>query len=77
MKNNELAHIDSGLRVSIGQWSVKGIKPENKDTIGARVPYGSSLSLKGVAIAVADGVSSSASAKQASQLAITCFLTDY
>ncbi len=70
-------HIHSSLSVTIEQTSDKGPKPENQDTIGARIPEGSALTTKGIAVAIADGVSSSSSAKQASQSAITGFLTDY
>ncbi|WP_086933261.1 bifunctional protein-serine/threonine kinase/phosphatase [Agarilytica rhodophyticola] len=70
-------HIHSTLDISLAQISDKGIKPENQDTIGARIPEGSALTTKGIAIAIADGVSSSASARQASQSAVTGFLTDY
>src|SRR5690606_4594452 len=51
-----------------------------QDTVGARIPGPRQLALlttKGIAIAVADGVSSSSAARQASQTAITGFLTDY
>ena len=70
-------HIHSQLSVTIEQSSDKGPKPENQDTIGARIPEGSALATKGIAVAIADGVSSSSAAKQASQSAITGFLTDY
>lgn len=70
-------HIHSTLKVSIHQISDKGLKPENQDTIGARIPEGSALTTKGIAVAIADGVSSSKSARQASQSAVTGFLTDY
>lgn len=70
-------HIQSSLKISIAQISDKGPKPENQDTVGARIPEGSALTTKGIAVVVADGVSSSSSAKQASQSAVTGFLTDY
>jgi len=70
-------HIHSLLKVTIEQFSDKGPKPENQDTIGARIPEGSALTSKGIAAAIADGVSSSNAAKQASQSAVTGFLTDY
>ncbi len=70
-------HIHSSLKVTIAQVSDKGPKPENQDTVGARIPEGSALTTKGIALVVADGVSSSNSAKLASQSAVTGFLTDY
>ncbi|PCK08800.1 MAG: serine/threonine protein kinase [Alteromonadaceae bacterium] len=70
-------HLHSTLKISLAQTSERGPKPENQDTIGARIPEGSALVLKGIAVAIADGVSSSSAAKQASQSAVTGFLTDY
>lgn len=70
-------HLNSKLNVDFVQISDAGIKDENQDTVGARLAEGSALTHKGIAIAIADGVSSSQSAKQASQAAITGFLTDY
>lgn len=70
-------HLQSTLKISFAQYSDKGPKPENQDTLGARIPEGSVLTSKGIALALADGVSSSQSAKQASQAAVTGFLTDY
>lgn len=70
-------HIHSSLKVSLAQVSDKGPKPENQDTLGARIPEGSALTTKGIALALGDGVSSSSAAKQASQMAVTGFLTDY
>ena len=70
-------HLQSTLRVSFAQRSEAGKKPENQDTVGARIPDGNALTNKGIAIAIADGVSSSMAAREASQTAIAGFLTDY
>lgn len=70
-------HLQSNLRVAFAQRSEAGNKPENQDTVGARIPDGNALTHKGIAIAIADGVSSSMAAREASQTAITGFLTDY
>lgn len=72
-----MEHLKSILSIDLSQKSDAGVKPENQDTVGARITDGATLSSKGIAIAIADGVSSSQSAKQASQTAITGFLTDY
>ncbi len=72
-----MEHLKSQLSVQLAQYSDAGIKPENQDTVGARIPEGSALANKGIAIALADGVSSSKAARQASQSAISGFLTDY
>jgi len=66
------------LRVEVGSYSDKGIKEENQDSIGHLIPSNLNLlSTKGAAFALADGVSSSAEAKQASQACVTGFLEDY
>ncbi len=70
-------HLQSTLRVTFAQRSEAGKKPENQDTVGARIPDGNALTNKGIAIAIADGVSSSMAAREASQTAIAGFLTDY
>ena len=71
-----MEHLHSALTISLAQFSDKGRKPENQDTIGARIPSQdqlATLATKGIAIAIADGVSSSLSARQASQTAISGF----
>lgn len=70
-------HLQSGLKISLAQYSDKGVKPENQDTLGAKIAEGTALITKGIALAIADGVSSSSSAQQASQSAVRGFLTDY
>ncbi len=70
-------HLQSSLQIKFAQRSEAGRKPENQDTVGARIPEGNALTNKGIAIAIADGVSSSLAAREASQTAIAGFLTDY
>tara|TARA_R110001606_G_scaffold395190_2_gene566947 strand:- start:21061 stop:22794 length:1734 start_codon:yes stop_codon:yes gene_type:complete len=66
------------LRVGVGSYSVKGLKEENQDSLGHFIPENINLlSAKGAAFTLADGVSSSAEAKQASQACVTGFLEDY
>lgn len=68
----------SKLKVRVGACSDKGIKAENQDSVGHFVPENVNLlATKGVALALADGVSSSTEAKQASQCCVTGFLEDY
>lgn len=57
--------------------SDKGDKQENADAADAMVPDGELRLTKGIAAAVADGMSSSEGGKEASQVAVTGFLTDY
>ena len=66
------------LKVKVGSCSVKGLKEENQDSLGHMIPDNLNLLAgKGIACALADGVSSSAEAKQASQCCVTGFLDDY
>jgi serine/threonine protein phosphatase PrpC len=65
------------LKVSVGQYSDKGRKAENQDFHGIYTPHNSQLMLKGIAMAVADGISSSPVSQVASQVAVKNFLEDY
>lgn len=65
------------LIVSIGQYSDAGRKAENQDFHGATIPQGSALSLKGVTLAVADGISSSPTSREAAETAVKALMTDY
>lgn len=65
------------LQISIGQFSGKGAKETNQDFHGALIPGEPLLSLKGISIAIADGISSSAVGGVASESAVKSFLTDY
>jgi len=68
---------DRRLAVSIGQHSEPGRKPSNQDFHGAQIPDGSALALKGIALAIADGISTSDVSHIAAETAINSFLTDY
>lgn len=65
------------LKVSIGYASDKGIKPDNEDFFGSLIPEGSQLTHKGIAAAIADGMSGSDAGKQASHCCVVSFLSDY
>lgn len=65
------------LLVRVGQHSEAGRKPANQDFCGATLPSGAPLAGKGVAVAVADGISSSDVSRLASQAAVCGFLQDY
>lgn len=67
----------AALRVSLGQYSTSGAKPENQDFYGALVPEGSALAFKGVVAAIADGISTSDISRDAAEVAIGSFLSDY
>ena len=65
------------LKVSSGHYSDKGRKPVNQDFHGVFVPGEPELSSKGIAVALADGISSSQVSQEASKTAITSFFEDY
>lgn len=65
------------LKVSIGGYSSAGIKPENQDAINYSIPKDLSIGTKGIIAVLADGVSSSEEAKQASNTAVSSFIEDY
>jgi serine/threonine protein phosphatase PrpC/predicted Ser/Thr protein kinase len=69
--------MSTALKVSVGQHSDKGRKPANQDFHGVRVPDEPLLSLKGICVALADGISSSEVSQVASQAAVDSFLEDY
>ncbi len=69
--------MSGGLAVSIGQHSDQGRKPANQDFHGALLPEGRALASKGIAIALADGISTSAVSHVAAETAVKSFLTDY
>lgn len=69
--------MSAGLRVTLGQHSQAGRKPVNQDFHGAMVPDGPLLASKGIALALADGISSSAVSQIASAAAVRGFLDDY
>ncbi|NRP73021.1 Serine/threonine-protein kinase PrkC [Ensifer psoraleae] len=73
-----LKSLESGkLKVSLGQYSAAGRKAINQDFHGAIVPDGAGLMMKGIALAIADGISSSPVSHIAAETAVKSFLTDY
>jgi serine/threonine protein phosphatase PrpC len=67
----------SALKISVGQHSDKGRKEINQDFHGALIPKEPMLSLKGIAVVLADGISSSKVSRVAAESAVKGFLTDY
>jgi serine/threonine protein kinase/serine/threonine protein phosphatase PrpC len=65
------------LKITAGQYSDKGRKEINQDFHGLCVPREPQLSGKGIAVALADGISSSDVSQEAAQAAVTAFLDDY
>lgn len=65
------------LKISAGQYSDKGRKEINQDFYGVYIPKEPILTAKGVATALADGISSSDVSQIASEAAVVGFLEDY
>ncbi len=69
--------MEKQLKISIGEYSTKGRKEVNQDFHDICVPQEPQLTNKGIAIALADGISSSEVSQTASKTAVTSFLMDY
>lgn len=65
------------LRIRSGQASSAGKKAQNQDFYGVYIPKGYLLETKGIACAIADGISSSNVSHIAAETAVTSFLSDY
>lgn len=65
------------LKIALGQHSQAGRKQINQDFHGACVPDEPQLIAKGIAVALADGVSSSNVSQVASEATVKSFLDDY
>src|SRR5688572_6045335 len=65
------------LIVSAGQSSLAGRKAVNEDCCGIRIPDNYLLQTKGIAAIIADGVSSAAAGREASETCVHSFLQDY
>ena len=65
------------LAVRVGQHSDRGRKEANQDFHGATVPEGPPLASKGVAVALADGIGSSAVSHVAAEFAVQGLMEDY
>ena len=65
------------LRVKVGQHSEAGLKALNQDFHGAALPTDAQRRSRGIALAIADGISSSAVSQVASAAAVRGFLEDY
>ena len=65
------------LTLSVGQHTDRGRKAVNQDCHGVVIPRAPLASTKGAALALADGISSSAVSHVASATAVAAFLDDY
>jgi serine/threonine protein kinase len=77
MKLNDRYAMTNSLSIDIAQLTDKGCKEVNQDFYAAIIPKEPLLSAKGVVIALADGISSSAVSQEASEAAVKGFLDDY
>jgi len=73
MSEQSLEH----LSFTVAQHSVAGVKPQNEDAIGIRIPQGLTLTNKGAVAVIADGVSAAEAGKEASETCVHNFLSDY
>jgi serine/threonine protein phosphatase PrpC/predicted Ser/Thr protein kinase len=69
--------MNKALSVTLGAYSDAGIKSINQDFFGACIPSEPLLHSKGIALAIADGISSSDVSQVASQTSVASFLDDY
>jgi len=67
----------SKLFIDAGQCTQAGIKPQNEDCCGIRIPDGMDLTHKGVVAITADGVGSSEAGREASEYCVQGFISDY
>lgn len=65
------------LIVQAGQCTQAGIKAQNEDCCGIRIPDGLDLTHKGIVAITADGVGSSEAGKEASEYCVQGFIADY
>jgi len=65
------------LEILAGQYSQAGIKAQNEDCCGIRIPKGMDLTHKGIVAITADGVGSSEAGKEASEYCVQGFIADY
>lgn len=69
--------MEKKLSITVGQYSSAGVKAENEDFYGVYTPEDDQLDSKGIAIAIADGMSGSDGGKEASEISVKQFLSDY
>jgi protein phosphatase len=69
--------MNNTLNLIYGGHSAAGAKPRNEDAFAAFLPSGHLRDQKGAVAVIADGVSCSENAQQASQTSVTTFIQDY
>jgi eukaryotic-like serine/threonine-protein kinase len=69
--------VTSAIDIRLGQFSTPGAKNRNDDSYGVVVPSAALAATHGIAIAIADGLSSADGGKEASESIVKAFLDDY
>ncbi len=69
--------VSAQLKITVGQYSDRGLKTTNQDFHGLLIPDPLQRATKGIAVAIADGISSSNVSQVASESAVAGFLSDY
>ena len=69
--------MDASLIIEAGQTSIAGVKPRNEDACGFHIPKEPLLTTKGIAVVIADGMSTSDAGDLASETCVNGFLSDY
>ncbi len=64
-------------KVTVSYHSIAGKKESNDDSYGVLIPESPLLETKGIAMAIADGMSTSEAGKEASETCVKSFFTDY
>ena len=70
-------HLQSQLSLTFGQHTQAGLKAVNEDCIGIKIPNQPALTMKGVVAVIADGVSAAEAGKEASEMCVSNFISDY
>lgn len=70
-------HLQSQLSLTLGQHTEAGLKEVNEDCIGIKLPDQQALTMKGAVAVIADGVSAAEAGKEASEMCVSNFISDY
>ncbi|WP_157134336.1 bifunctional protein-serine/threonine kinase/phosphatase [Photobacterium profundum] len=70
--------VENRLHVAMGGYSIAGVRPVNQDAFSVKLPSNNNVvKYKGIVACIADGVSCSENAQQASQTSVTQFIDEY
>ena len=74
---SNIVHLSNHLSVSVGHSCLAGVKEENDDVVGVRIPEDDQLMTKGIVAVIADGVSVAEKGRDAAEICVQGFLNDY